>query len=159
MEILIIILVFVLIIIGFLGVIVPFLPGAPISWAGLFIYAYYTGFDKISLKTSLIFLGLVLLTTLIDFILPILGAKKYKASRYGIIGIFLGLIIGLFIGPFGIIVLPFLGAFIGELLAGRKSNKAFKAALGAFLGSLIGALLKMILVLIMLGFFIVALFN
>ncbi len=158
-DILIIILVFVLIGIGLLGSILPFLPGAPIAWIGLFIYSYYTHFAEISLKTNLIFLGIIFLVILIDLILPLLGAKKSKASRYGVAGAFLGLLIGLMIGPFGIIIMPLIGGFVGELMAGKKSDKAFKTALGVFLGSLVGIFLQVTIILIMLGFLIVALFN
>ncbi len=157
-EILIIILVFILMLVGLLGVILPFLPGVPIAWAGLFIYAYFTEFSKISLTLVLVFLGLSLLSMLFDFILPLLGAKTYQASRYGFLGAFLGLIFGISAGPLGIIVFPILGAFLGELAAGKNSDKAFRSAMGTFLGNLGGALIKIVMILIMLGFFIFSLF-
>ncbi len=158
MEIFLIILTFVLMLIGLLGVILPFLPGVPIAWVGLFIYAYFTEFNEISLTLALVFLGLALLSMLIDFILPLVGAKTFKASRYGFLGAFLGLVFGISVGPFGLIVFPLIGAFLGELVAGKDSDKAFRSALGTFLGNLGGALIKITIILIMLGFFIASLF-
>lgn len=146
--------------IGLAGVFLPFLPGVPIVWLGLAIYAYLTGFATLSLTTVLVFLGLTFLTIILDFLAPIIGAKSYKASKYGITGAFLGMILGLLIlGPIGIIVGPFAGAFLGEFWLGRKeSEEAFKASLGTVIGFLAGALIKTALILVMLGFFIAALF-
>lgn len=158
MEIFLIILTFVLMLVGLLGVILPFLPGVPIAWVGLFIYAYFTEFNEISLTLVLVFLGLALLSMLIDFILPLLGAKTFNASRYGFLGACLGLVFGISVGPFGLIVFPLIGAFLGELVAGKDSDKAFRSALGTFLGNLGGALIKITIILIMLGFFIASLF-
>lgn len=159
MEILIIIFCFVLILIGLAGIILPMLPGLVFIWLGIFIYAFKTGFQAISLTTVLIFLGITLLFLAVDFIAPLFGAKKYKASRFGITGAFLGAILGIFsLGPVGIIVGPFLGAFIGEIMSGRKRDQAFSSALGAMLGFLFGTLLKIIFGLVMFGFFIVSFF-
>lgn len=144
---------------GLAGVIVPFIPGVPIAWLGLFIYAYLTSFQTISLTAILVFLGLTALTMLIDFIAPILGAKKYQASKYGIIGAAVGFIVGVFtFGPFGIILGPLAGAFIGESLKGAEFYKASRSAIGTAIGFLASSLIKVIVVLIMLGYFIISLF-
>lgn len=145
---------------GLAGVFLPFLPGVPIVWLGLALYAYLTAFETLSLATVLVFLGLVVVTIIIDFIAPIIGAKTYKASRYGIAGSFLGMLLGILIfGPLGIILGPLLGAFIGEFwLAHKEPQQAFKSSLGTLVGFLAGALIKTVLIFVMLGFFIAALF-
>ena len=147
------------IVIGLFGVIIPLLPGVPIAWFGIFIYAYATGFAKISMLTVLVFLVFTLLTMILDLVAPMIGAKRYHATKYGVLGSSLGLILGIFtLGPVGIFLGPFLGAFLGEIFAGRKSNKALHAALGAFIGLMLGSLIKIIFIFIMAGFFIVSLF-
>lgn len=144
---------------GLIGIFVPLLPGVPAVWLGLLVYAITTGFEEITLITLLIFLGLTVITTLIDFIAPLIGAKTYKASMRGLIGSFLGLISGLAVfGPLGIILGPILGGFAGEILAGKESHVAAKTALGAFIGFATSALIKFTVALIMLGFFIAAVF-
>jgi uncharacterized protein YqgC (DUF456 family) len=142
-------------IVGLLGAVVPLIPGVPIAWLGLFIYAIATGFERISIAVTVIFFVLMLLTVLLDFLAPMLGASKYRASRWGIIGAFLGFIVGIFVlGFWGIIFGPLVGAFLGELIARKKPKQALGSALGAFLGFIAGVLFKIILVLIMAGFFI-----
>lgn len=157
-EIAIVILSATLLLVGLVGVFVPLLPGAPLAWLGIFLYAYFTNFQELTLFTLLIFLALTALTFLIDIAAPALGAQKYKASKYGILGALLGVGAGIvMMGPIGIIIGPFLGSFIGELLAGKKYESAFRSSLGALVGFIASAFLKGVLVLTMLGFFLVAL--
>ncbi len=61
--------------VGLIGVVVPFLPGVPLAWLGFFIYALATGFVKISITATVIFSVLTLFTLSLDFLAPILGAK------------------------------------------------------------------------------------
>lgn len=157
-EIIILILSIVLMVVGLGGVILPFVPGVPLVWLGLFIYASATGFKAISWLVVIIFLVLTIALTALDFLAPLWGAKKYQASKWGMIGAFLGAIAGIFtLGVWGIIIGPFLGAFLGELIIGRGKKQAFKSALGSFLGFLAGTIIRLIVVLIMFGFFIASL--
>jgi len=149
----------ILMVVGLLGVVLPILPGIPLSWLGLFIYAIGTGFERISITTVVIFFILMVLTLILDFVAPMLGARKYKASRFGVFGAFLGFTVGIFVlGIWGIILGPFIGALLGELIARKKPKQALRSALGAFLGFVLGALFKMIVILVMAGFFIASLF-
>ena len=67
------------------------------------------------------------------------GGKK------GVIGSTLGVIAGIFIiPPIGIIVFPFLGAWIGEVISGKSSKMALRAATGSFLGFIGGVFLKLV---------------
>ncbi|MFC1920197.1 DUF456 domain-containing protein [Chloroflexota bacterium] len=146
---------FVLMFIGLAGVIIPMLPGVPLAWLGLFIFALYNGFEQISIAATVIFFVIMLLTLALDFLAPMLGAKKYRASKWGVIGVFLGFIAGIMVfGLWGIILGPLLGALVGELLGKKQPAQAFKSAVGAFIGFLAGSLLKVIVILIMMGYFI-----
>ncbi len=145
--------------VGFLGVVLPILPGIPLSWLGLLIYAWGTGFERISITLVVVFFILTVLTLVIDFVAPILGAKKYGASKFGIFGAFLGFIVGIFVlGPLGIILGPFIGALLGELIAKGKPKEAVGSAFGTVLGLVAGILFKIIVILIMAGFFIASWF-
>jgi len=150
---------FILMAVGLAGVFLPILPGVPLAWLGLFIYAIGTGFERISILATVIFFVLMLVTLALDFIAPMLGAGKYKASKWGIAGTFVGFIVGIFtLGIWGIILGPFIGAFLGELIARRPTGQAFKSASGALLGFIAGSLIKVIFIFIMLGVVISSLF-
>ena len=149
----------VLILIGLVGVIMPYLPGVPVAWLGLFIYAIGTDWERLSVTTIVVFGAITVLALLVDFIAPLLGAKKYKASKWGIIGASIGLFLGIIIFQiWGIILGPLLGALIGELIAGKSTDIALKSALGTFIGFIFGTLMKVVIVLVMAGFFVVSLF-
>lgn len=149
----------VLLLAGFLGVFLPVLPGVPLAWLGLLIYAVGTGFERVSQLTIIVFGGLAALTVVLDLLAPVLGSQRYKASFAGILGTFLGFIFGaLLLGFWGAIFGPILGAFLGEVLAGRRPGQAAGPALGAFVGFCVGTLIKSVLVLVMAGFFVASLF-
>lgn len=149
----------VLMVVGLIGVFLPVLPGIPLAWLGLFIYAIGTGFERISIPTVIILFVLMVLIMLIDFLAPMLGAKKFRGSKYGILGAFIGLIVGIIaFGFWGIIIGPFIGAFGFELIAKRQPKDAFGPAVGTFVGFVAGTLMKAIFILIMSGFFVASWF-
>ncbi len=134
----------ILILVGLAGCILPVLPGPPISYFGLLILQLTTK-KPFTTKHLVILFVIVLIVTLLDNIVPILGTKRTGGSKYGIIGASIGLILGFFVmPPMGIIILPFIGAIIGELLNGKTFDIAFKSGFGTFLGFLFGTLLKLI---------------
>ncbi len=137
---------FLCVIIGIVGCILPVLPGPSISFIGLLLL-HWTSFTQYNTWT-LVLLGVAtLIVTILDQILPVWMTKKSGGSKYGIWGSSLGIIAGCFLfPPVGIIIFPFVGAFIGELLYGKKTQHAFKAAWGSFLGFLTGIGIKLILV-------------
>ena len=144
---------------GLAGIILPFLPGVPLAWLGLFIYALGTGFSTLSVTTIIVFGVLTVLTLILDFLAPLLGARKYRATCWGVLGASAGLLLGILLfAPWGLILGPFLGALAGELLSGRTPGIAWRVAGGAVVGFLAGTLVKMVVVLVMIGYFVVALF-
>jgi uncharacterized protein len=148
-----------LIIIGAIGSFLPILPGPPLSFAGLWLYAWSTNYEKLTPTTLIVFAVLTILTMVVDFIAPALGAKGYKASRYGTIGSFVGAFLGIFVmGPIGIIVGPFIGGFIGEFIFAKSLKQAGNVALGSLVGFAIGSLFKAAVIVGMLVYFIYALF-
>jgi len=104
----------------------------------------------------LIWAGIVLVVSVLDYLIPVYGTKKFGGTKYGMWGCMIGLIAGIWLGPWGIITGPFLGALLGELLANNHTG-AFKAALGSFIGFLFSTLLKLIACVMMAWYFIMAL--
>ncbi len=102
--------------------------------------------------------ALTLLTMILDYVLPIAGARKYGSTKRGFWGAFLGMVIGvLFFPPFGMIIGAFIGAVVGELTAGKKNAEAMRAGWGVFLGVFVALISKLVVSGIMAFFFIKAL--
>ena len=143
MEILLIVLAIILLILGVIGCIIPMLPGIPLSYAGLLILHFTTSAQFINTQL-IIWLLVVVILQVLDYITPLLGSKYSGGSEYGNRGCIAGTIIGLFFMPWGIIMGPFLGAVIGELLGGRDIHNALRAGVGSLIGFLIGTLAKLV---------------
>lgn len=140
-------------IIGIIGCLVPVLPGPPLSFLGL-ILLHLSRFGQFS-GSALIILGiLAAVVTVLDYIVPVWGTKKFGGSKYGTKGATVGLIIGLFLGPLGIILGPFIGAFVGEMIFKDDMNYALKAGFGSLLGFLTGIGLKLAASFIMTFYFV-----
>ena len=143
----------VFLLLGLVGIVLPLLPGILLSWTGFFLYAQASHFQEISFGTTMIFLGLSLATTILDYLLPLVGAKRYKASKSGLFGAGLGSFLGVFFfGPLGIVFGPFLGVLVGEIYSKKSFLKALKPAKATILGVFVTVLTKIVLVLIMTGF-------
>ncbi len=145
------------IIVGFLGCIVPIIPGPPISYVGLLLLQLTEDYSF-----SGDFLGIWALVTIgvtvLDYVVPAWGTKKFGGSKWGIWGSIIGLFIGLSMGPFGIIIGAFGGAVLGEMIAGKDTGLALRAGWGSFIGFLLGTLIKFIASGMMGYYFIVNLF-
>ena len=155
MDILLLILGFACIITGLFGSFLPVLPGPSVSWVGLALL-YFTK----AVPANYWILGIALLITVVisvlDYIIPAKGTKRFGGSSYGIWGTNIGLVIGILAPiPFGFLIGPFLGALIGELIYDFKDhNRAFKAAAGSFVGFLASSFMKFVICVMYLGLFV-----
>lgn len=141
--------------VGLVGTLFPMLPGAPLIWVGLLVLAWISDFKSVSVTTLIVTGILTAIATGASYVAGTVGAKKYGASRYGIVGSVVGMIAGLAFLPVGLIVGPFIGAVIGELLHGTSRDRALKAGMGTVIGFVGGTLLQLILGLVLFGYFIV----
>lgn len=141
MTILLIILGLICILAGLVGCIIPAVPGPPLSYVGLLLLHFSDEYE-LSGPLLLILLALVAFVTVLDFIIPMWGSKYFGATKWGSRGSLIGTILGLFFLPWGIIVGPFLGAFVGELLKKRTTGQALKSGLGSVIGFLVGIVFK-----------------
>jgi uncharacterized protein len=133
----------IMMVVGILGCLLPVLPGPPLSFAGLLIL-HFSRFADFSATFLLIWGCVVILVTILDYVVPIWGTKKFGGSKSGMWGAGIGLVIGIFfLPPIGIIVGPFAGAVIGEALTRKDTSNAFRAGLGSFLGFLAGVGIKL----------------
>lgn len=138
---------------GLIGSFLPVLPGPPMGWVGLLLL-HLT--KTIPTDTTFLWItfAVAITVTILDYIIPPLGTKKFGGSKLGVRGSTLGLIIGLFLGPLGIIFGPFVGAFIGEIIENKNDySKALKAAFGSLIGFLFSTGLKFAVGLLFLFYF------
>lgn len=142
--------------IGILGSFLPVLPGPPISWVGLLLL-YLTKAVPDDWWVLGITAAIALLVFALDYIIPAIGTKKFGGSKTGMAGTVIGLLVAIFfpiLGIFGIIIWPFIGALIGELINKSDQKTAMKAAFGSFIGFLTGTFLKFVLALSYLVIFV-----
>ena len=134
---------------GIIGSIVPGLPGPPVSWLGV-LCAYLchgTNADgnSMSLTLLLILLGVTIIITVLDYIVPALLTKVTGGHKAASVGAIIGLFAGMFFTPIGMIGGSLIGAFLGEFIVEDAGVWAsFKASLGAFAGFLCETLMKLI---------------
>ena len=143
------------------GSIAPALPGPPLGWLGMLcLYIWGGGTngagEPMSTKFLLIWLAIVLVVSLLDYVVPAWFTKLTGGSKYGSWGAIAGLFLGLLYPPVGMIFGSLLGALLFELFfAGKGASDSIKSAFGAFLGFIFGTGLKLITSAVML-FYIVS---
>jgi len=154
MDVLLLFIGFACMILGILGSFLPVLPGPGLSWIGLLLL-YFTH----AVPMNYWILGISLLVTIVisilDYVIPAKGTKRFGGSSYGIWGTNIGLIVGIFAPiPFGFIIGPFVGAFVGEMIYNSTDHKrALKAATGSFIGFLASSFMKFVVCMGFLGLF------
>ncbi len=156
MDLLLVFLGFIFMLAGILGSFLPVLPGPPLSWVGLLLLVLTK-----AVPDDWWFLGITLAVAVIvvamDYFIPVVGTKKFGGSKAGMIGTTLGLVVAIVfpvLGIFGIIVWPFIGALIGEIINKADKKTALKAAFGSFVGFLTGTFLKFVVAVVYMGLFI-----
>ena len=137
----------VLVVAGFVGCVLPVIPGPPLSFLGLILLWWAEGWEAetFGVTTVLVLGWLTVAVTVFDFVAPAWGAKRFGASKAGIWGSVVGMIVGLvFFPPLGMFVGAFAGAIAGELAAGKETGEAARGAWGVFIGTMAGILLKLV---------------
>lgn len=159
MEILLLVVAGLFMLLGVAGSVLPVLPGVPLSWIGLLIFYLIPG-----VGLNYWFLGITLAVTILiyvlDLVIPAIGTKKFGGSRKGMIGATIGLIVGIFAPiPFAILIFPFVGAFVGEIINKSDSRTAGKAAFGSFVGLLASSFMEFIVTFAFLILFLYQFWN
>ncbi|MFO7964389.1 MAG: DUF456 domain-containing protein [Desulfobacterales bacterium] len=146
-------------IIGVLACILPILPGPLISYSSLLILSWARDWEAFGLYTLIFLGGLTLFFSIIDNIIPVVGAKTSGAGRQGVWGSILGMVIGIFfMPPWGVFLGSFAGAVVGEMLFGLKGRDALRVGWGVFLGGMVGIGLKLAFSLTLLFLYVYRLF-
>ena len=155
MDYVLVVLAIVALIVGLIGDVLPVIPGPAVTYLSLLLlhwsekFAYRTYNELVTM-----FLACVIITVL-DYVVPVWGTKKFGGTKQGTRGSMLGLLVsviglpllGISIGPFGLFGLlagPFFGAYFGEKIAKTPEKQAWRAAIGSFIGFLAGTFMKIV---------------
>lgn len=149
-------LILVLVVSGLVFSILPPIPGPLLSLAAMFSLHYWHpkhAFENPNLLW--IMTAITIAVLLVENLMPIYLTKKFGGSKQGIWGSTIGLLMGLFflpaniIFPFNLILGLFVGAMVGEFIAGKDINTAFRSGFGSFIGFLAGNGIKLAIAIIM----------
>ena len=147
-----------MVIVGVAGAVLPGLPGVPLVYAGLLLAAWADDFQRVGWVVLVLLGMLTALSFAIDLLAVMLGAKRVGATRLAVAGAAIGAFAGLLFGLPGLVLGPFVGAVIGELLSHGRAGQAGRAGFATWVGLLFGTLAKLALVFTMLGVFAAAWF-
>jgi len=123
-------------------------PGNLLIAVNSFIYGLVTNYSEYSFTFVVTLFAIFLLVEFLEYLLIIVSAKKYGASKWGITGGLIGGIGGAISGAF---VTPVLGAIIGSIIG----VFVILAGVGAFIGKLGGLSIKIcgaVTMVIMIGY-------
>ncbi len=130
----------VLVVLGIVGSVAPLLPGIPLVLAGVYVYALGTGLSGgIGVGHLVVYTLIGGAAIALSWLANVVGVRAAGGSRRAMLGAALGLVAGLVLGgPFGVLVGPFIGAVLFELVGGRATRQALRSGVGAAAGLLIG---------------------
>ncbi|MCT4607429.1 MAG: DUF456 domain-containing protein [Marinisporobacter sp.] len=144
-----------LMIIGLIGSFIPGLPGNGLIFISTLGYGIFTKFEKISIGFIVFFGVLTILAFVFDYVASMLGAKKFGATKPGIIGGILGGIVGFFVlNILGLLMGQFVGTCIGEWYYGKELKDSMKSGIGTIIGYILGVVVNTTIGLTMIGIFL-----
>jgi uncharacterized protein YqgC (DUF456 family) len=141
---------------GFIGSIVPLLPGPPLILVAALLHRICFGQHSASWFALFCLAVLTAGALVLDHFASVYGAKRFGATWRGLLGAFIGGVVGIFFNIPGIILGPFLGAMLFELIGGYKLAKASHAGIGATLGVFAGIVGKCAVSVVMIVLFTVS---
>lgn len=146
-----------LIVAGLAGTVLPALPGTAFVLAGIVLGAWIDDFTRVPVWVVGLCTALAVLAWVLDYAAGLLGARRAGASKQALLGAAVGTVVGLFMGIVGVLLMPLVGAAVGEYLARKDQRQALNVGVATWLGIMAGLLAKVVLACMMIGIFIVAL--
>jgi uncharacterized protein len=152
----------ILVSIGLIGSVLPLLPGLPLIWLGVFLWAWADNFQQVGWPTLIVLAILMLAGWGLDLFLTPAISRRAGVSWRAIGGAILGGVLG---GIF-LSVIPIIGTLFGALIGAiagmwlvefriRGDERAATAAVRAYLsGVAVTTLINLFLALIMIALFL-----
>lgn len=143
-------------IIAFVGTFYPIIPSVVFMLLGYILYGLFFSFNELTWLFWVIQILFVVLLFGADMAANAFGVKKFGGTKAGVWGSTIGLLFGPFVIPVaGIIIGPFLGAVIAELIVTREGFKqATKSGIGSLIGFLTSSVAKIVILTIMIVIFV-----
>jgi len=138
---------------GLAGSVLPGIPSTPLIFLVTSGHRLYFGAASASMLALIVLGALMVLSLAMDYLASMYGAKRLGATWRGVLGAVVGGMIGIFFSIPGIVLGPFLGALLFEMVGGREWKEAARAGLGAVIGLFVGALGKLACCVSMMGLF------
>jgi uncharacterized protein YqgC (DUF456 family) len=138
-------------------------PGGWIALGAITIYDLATGFTTVGWKLLLVMAGIAVVGEIIESFLGLVYVAHKGATKWGVLGAFVGGLAGAIGGTFimpvvGSLIMGFVGAFAGAVLFEyfyyRSLDKALQTGFFAFIGKLLAMIVKFVLGLAIVGIFI-----
>lgn len=122
---------------GVVGSVVPGIPGASLSLAGIVVYWWSSGFADPSLPVFVVLVVVALLAAVVDVAGSAIAVRAGGASTTtAVVALLAGLVLGLLTGPVGFVVGVAAAAFAVEFYRTRDETASGRAALFATVGVL-----------------------
>lgn len=148
------ILILVLFMAGFLGLLLPVLPDAPLLFVGFLLYHFLIDSNALNWPFWVVAAIVTGVAILIDYVAGGVAARTYGGSRKAVLAAVAGAILFPFIlGPLGILVGPLVAVVFVELLQKKSWQEALRAGWGTLVGFLGGIFFKGLLMIGMLIWF------
>ena len=140
-------------VLGCVGSVLPAVPSTPLVLIAAIGHKVYFKETSIGWIVMTLLVLITALALVMDYLASIYGAKKFGATKKGMAGAIVGGLVGLFFNLPGILLGPFLGATLFEMIGGREFRPSARAGLGATLGLFAGAIGKLVCCLSMMMLF------
>ena len=148
---------------GFVGCVIPIIPGPPLAFAALLLLGIASGWVTPAVSALVAMGAGAVVVTVLDYLLPPAVARRVGGTRAGMGAAVAGMIAGaVLLPPFGAIVGAFAGAVVGEIIgACLRSDRSrhsvypddrdisdeggnpLRSGMGVFAGTLLGVALKL----------------
>lgn len=148
----------ILIVLGFGAIFLPFAPSLPLIWFGIFLYAISHQFNEVSRNFMAAISTIAIVTIVLDYTLYRFGIRKFRAGAWGVIGALVGFVVGSFFNHVAAYIAgPILGAIAFETLRGHDQVYSFKTGNTTVVAFMGGTIVKFAAAIAMIGLFILRL--
>ncbi len=160
--------VWLLILVGIAGTVLPVLPGTVLVVAGIVWGAWLDDFTRVPVWLVVVCAVVGAIAFATDYVAAAMGARRVRASGWAVAGAAVGTVLGILAGFIGVLFLPLVGAVLGEWFAQRKKTaehlvadadhhtRAMKVGVATWIGMMVGTAVKLALTFVMVGAFAAA---